>query len=176
MGNLPADDCVKCTTLVDMTRFILGFLLLVVVPFAEGFALRRHAPAPTPARHAVKTARRRATISMPSLVVHTNVKLPDASGLCKALSSTVATSLSKPESYVLVSIQETTMAFGGDTATPTAFVYLSSLGSINPETNKATSAAIASLLESELGVPAGRYYINFYDSPRPNCGFNGGTF
>ncbi len=55
-------------------------------------------------------------------------------------------------------------------------MYLSSLGSIDPDTNKATSAAVAEILEAELGVPAGRYYINFFDSERSNMGYNGGTF
>ena len=47
---------------------------------------------------------------------------------------------------------------------------------IDPDTNKATSAAVAEILEAELGVPAGRYYINFFDSERSNMGYNGGTF
>ena len=42
--------------------------------------------------------------------------------------------------------------------------------------NKATSAAVADILEAELGVPKGRYYINFFDSERSNMGYNGGTF
>ena len=47
---------------------------------------------------------------------------------------------------------------------------------IDPDTNKATSAAVADVLEAELGVPKGRYYINFFDSERSNMGYNGGTF
>jgi len=54
--------------------------------------------------------------------------------------------------------------------------YLASLGAINPETNTATSAAIAAILEEELGVAKDRYYINFFDSERSNMGYNGGTF
>ena len=68
-----------------------------------------------------------------------------------------------------------TRCYGGSTA-PAAFLYLSSLGSIDPDTNKATSAAVADILEAELGVPKGRYYINFFDSERSNMGYNGGTF
>ena len=64
----------------------------------------------------------------------------------------------------------------GGTTDPAAFLYLSSLGSIDPDTNKATSAAVAEILEAELGVPKGRYYINFFDSERSNMGYNGGTF
>ena len=64
----------------------------------------------------------------------------------------------------------------GDGDTPCAFVYLSSLGAISPEKNAETSGALAALLEAELAVPKGRYYINFHDSERSNMGFNGGTF
>ena len=120
------------------------------------------------------TARR--TLAMPSLVVHTNVAIPDATGLAKKFSAAVASALSKPESYCLVSLATTTMCFGGDGDTPCAFVYLSSLGAIGPEKNAETSGALAALLEAELAVPKGRYYINFHDSERSNMGFNGGTF
>ena len=40
----------------------------------------------------------------------------------------------------------------------------------------AADGAVAEILEAELGVPAGRYYINFFDSERSNMGYNGGTF
>ena len=42
--------------------------------------------------------------------------------------------------------------------------------------SSAPSAAVADVLEAELGVPKGRYYINFFDSERSNMGYNGGTF
>ena len=68
------------------------------------------------------------------------------------------------------------MSFGGVSELPAAFLYLSSLGHINPETNAAVSKEIAHVLNEELGVPKDRYYINFYDSPRANTGYDGATF
>ena len=114
---------------------------------------------------------------MPSLAVQSAAAPRNgAEKLCKTLSSTVAGTLGKPESYVLVTFQKVdAMCFGGSTE-PAAFVYLSSLGSIDPETNKATRAAVAGVLEEELGVPKDRYYINFFDSERSNMGYNGATF
>ena len=137
------------------------------------FRAHAYRPAARP-RQLGTTARR--VLAMPSLVVHTNVEIPDAAGLAKKFSSAVAGALAKPESYCLVSLAKTTMCFGGDGDAPCAFVYLSSLGAISPEKNAATSAVLAEMLEAELAVPKGRYYINFYDSERSNMGFNGGTF
>lgn len=115
---------------------------------------------------------------MPSLTVQSAATPVSGSlELCKKLSKSVALTLGKPESYVLTSFQKVdAMCFGGDAETPAAFLYLSSLGAITPETNKATSAAIAAILEEELGVPKNRYYINFFDSERSNMGYNGATF
>ncbi|KAH8067253.1 phenylpyruvate tautomerase [Aureococcus anophagefferens] len=73
---------------------------------------------------------------MPSVVVQAAVAPKSgAAGFCKLLSSTVAGTLGKPESYVLTTFTK-----------------------------------------AELGVPKGRYYINFFDSERSNMGYNGGTF
>lgn len=114
---------------------------------------------------------------MPSLLVQSAAAPKSgAEALCKSLSSAVAGTLGKPESYVLTSFQKVdAMCFGGSTE-PAAFCYLASLGAITPETNAATSAALAAILEAELGVAKNRYYISFNDSERSNMGYNGGTF
>ena len=116
-------------------------------------------------------------VAMPTLAVQSAATPKSgAEELCKKLSSTVAGTLGKPESYVMVTFQKVDAMCYGGTTDPAAFLYLSSLGSIDPDTNKATSAAVADVLEAELGVPKGRYYINFFDSERSNMGYNGGTF
>ena len=116
-------------------------------------------------------------VAIPTLAVQSAATpRSGAEELCKKLSSTVAGTLGKPESYVMVTFQKVDAMCYGGTSDPAAFLYLSSLGSIDPDTNKATSAAVAEILEAELGVPKGRYYINFFDSERSNMGYNGGTF
>ena len=82
---------------------------------------------------------------MPSVVVQAAVAPKSgAAGFCKLLSSTVAGTLGKPESYVLTTFTKVdAVCYGGDAETPAAFLYLSSLGAITPETNAATSAALA---------------------------------
>ncbi len=55
------------------------------------------------------------------------------------------------------------MAFGG-TQEPAAYGELVSIGGLNPDVNKKLSAGIASILESKLSIPKGRFYLKFYDS------------
>mmetsp|Transcript_27052 Transcript_27052/g.81119 ORF Transcript_27052/g.81119 Transcript_27052/m.81119 type:complete len:162 (-) Transcript_27052:31-516(-) len=128
-------------------------------------------------RVTVSRQQRKSYVAMPSCVVQSAVAPKSgAEEFCKKLSSAVAGALSKPESYVLTSFTKVdAMCFGGSTE-PAAFCYLSSIGAITPAMNKGTSGAISALLEEELGVPNDRYYINFFDSERPNCGWKGGTF
>ncbi|KAH8044923.1 phenylpyruvate tautomerase [Aureococcus anophagefferens] len=82
--------------------------------------------------------------------------------LLQALSSTVAGTLGKPESYVLDLHEGRRRLLRRHAETPAAFTCVAA--AITPETNAATSAALAEVLEAELGVPKGRYYINFFDS------------
>lgn len=55
------------------------------------------------------------------------------------------------------------MAFGGSEQ-PAAYGELVSIGGLNPDTNKKLSAAIASILESQLSVPKNRFFLKFYDT------------
>ena len=52
---------------------------------------------------------------MPALILNSNVKLEDAASklLIAELSKTIAKVMGKPEAYVLVGYQHSTMIFGG---------------------------------------------------------------
>mmetsp|Transcript_14584 Transcript_14584/g.30191 ORF Transcript_14584/g.30191 Transcript_14584/m.30191 type:complete len:97 (-) Transcript_14584:56-346(-) len=92
-----------------------------------------------------------------------------------AASKALAAGLGKPESYVAICVEDgKDMIWGGDD-TPCALGCLYSLGGINNENNKKVSAELAKLL-GEFGIPADKIYINFFDVPRENCGYNGSTF
>jgi phenylpyruvate tautomerase len=112
----------------------------------------------------------------PSIVLHTNVKMGDKKvAFMTAVSKAIASSLGKPESYVAVCVNDgCDMIWGGEN-TPCALGSLYSLGAINMENNKKVTAEITKLL-SEFNVPANKMYINFFDVPRENCGYNGATF
>eukprot|EP00271_Cylindrocystis_brebissonii_P014309 TRINITY_DN35628_c0_g1_i1.p1 TRINITY_DN35628_c0_g1~~TRINITY_DN35628_c0_g1_i1.p1 ORF type:complete len:116 (+),score=16.18 TRINITY_DN35628_c0_g1_i1:179-526(+) len=115
---------------------------------------------------------------MPTLNITTNVPVDGVmtSDLLRDASKAVAKTLGKPESYVLVSVRGSIpMCFGG-TEEPVAFAEVISLGALGPEPNKKLSAALADILESKLGVPRKRFYINFCDKQRSDFGWNGGTF
>ncbi len=112
---------------------------------------------------------------MPYLSVQTNVNVPDEAGLLTRLSQQAARMLGKPESYVMVHIASgAVMRFAGS-AEPLAYVELKSLGLSKTET-ASFSAGLCTLLQDELGIDAGRIYIEFSSPERYMWGWNGGTF
>jgi phenylpyruvate tautomerase len=115
---------------------------------------------------------------MPTFNIQTNVPLDGVvtSDILKDASKAVARILSKPESYVLISLRGSIpMSFAG-TEEPAAYGELISIGGVGPVTNKELSAAISEILESKLSVPPSRFYIKFFDCKRTDMGWNGSTF
>lgn len=112
----------------------------------------------------------------PSLILTTNVDLGDKKGeILKTLSALVASSTGKPESYVAVCITDNaSMCFGGSDD-PLALGCVYSLGAINVGNNGKIQSGVTDALES-YGVTANRIYINFFDMPRENVGWNRATF
>ena len=113
----------------------------------------------------------------PSLLLNVNVAMEPVKKMefMKACSAAIAETLSKPESYVAVSVNDgLDIIFGGDDA-PAALGCVYSIGQINQENNGALTAKIAELLKP-FGVPDNRMYLNFFDVPRANCGWSSKTF
>ncbi len=114
---------------------------------------------------------------MPLLKIQTNqpVEADVGNNLIRKASQQVAGLLGKPERYVMVSLEENpAMLFGGSDE-PLAYLELKSIGL--PETRTGElSRALAALMNTELGLPADRIYIEFADAPRSMWGWNGGTF
>jgi phenylpyruvate tautomerase len=114
---------------------------------------------------------------MPTLRIVTNVPVssdhrPD---LLARASHTVAEMLRKPESYVLVILEDgRDLIFGGDPA-PAAYLELKSLGLAEAKTAE-YSKVLSDLLAETLDIPAGRVYIEFAAPPAHLFGWNGGTF
>ena len=114
---------------------------------------------------------------MPYLRIQTNKEIDEASkaSFLDHASKLVAEQLGKPESYVMVDFApRRPMRFAGrDDAC--AYLELKSIGL--PETRtRSLSEALCGAVESELGVPADRVYIEFADAPRAMWGWNKGTF
>lgn len=114
---------------------------------------------------------------MPLLKIQTNQALDTNAGkaLAAAASGVVADMLGKPESYVMVSVEHNpAMLFAGSDE-PLAYLELKSIGLPQDKTT-AFSAALAELVQTHLGVSAGRVYVEFANAERHLWGWNGGTF
>ncbi len=112
---------------------------------------------------------------MPCLFVHTNVNVADKAAFLARCSSEIAAVLGKPESYVMVKVVDAQPMLFAGTDAPLAFVELKSLGLIAAQT-AGISAILCDLLQQELGIEAGRVYIEFAAPERAMFGWNGGTF
>jgi len=87
----------------------------------------------------------------------------------------VAGLLGKPESYVMVHLDAGAAVRFAGSSEPAAYVQLKSLGLPEAQT-AAYSAKLCNLLQAELGIGAGRTYIEFSGPERHMWGWNGSTF
>ncbi len=114
---------------------------------------------------------------MPYLKIITNKTIEPArkQSLLASVSKLVATELSKPEKYMMVSLEcGVPMVFAGTDA-PTAFLELKAIGL--PEAKTSTLAQLlCDAMEKQLGVSKDRVYINLADVAANMWGWNGQTF
>ena len=112
---------------------------------------------------------------MPVLQITTNTTIDDANALAKQASRLAAEMLSKPESYVMVSINGNADLIFAGTNDPCAHLTLTSLGLPETET-KAYSETLCGFVEQQLGVPPARTYIEFVSPERHMLGWDNRTF
>jgi phenylpyruvate tautomerase PptA (4-oxalocrotonate tautomerase family) len=114
---------------------------------------------------------------MPLVRLETSVELDDArrQKLLTGISGIVADVTGKPESYVMVTVQQAAIAMAGAPG-PAAFADVRGIGGLGGDVNKRLSKAVCDLLNSCLGLEADAVYLTFTDVPAPNWGWNGGTF
>lgn len=111
---------------------------------------------------------------MPYLNITTNQEVKDKSSFIKHASETVSKASGKPESYVMIVLNDNAnMLFGGSEA-PTAMLDYRALGL--PGDRQAFSDTLCSLISDNLNVEGGRIYISMTDSERQNWGWNHSTF
>lgn len=115
---------------------------------------------------------------MPLIKVQTSVSAPakaDVESMLKELSSSLASHLGKPESYVMTAFEgDMPMTFAGSTD-PVCYIEIKSVGTMGAKT-KAMSQDFCTKVESALGVPKNRTYIEFADAAGAMWGWNGTTF
>ena len=90
-------------------------------------------------------------------------------------SSTVADLLSKPERYVMVTMDPPVPMLFAGTDDPAVFMELKSIGLSESQTPE-LSRVLSELVHQTLGVNIDRIYIEFADAPRKMWGWNGATF
>ena len=116
---------------------------------------------------------------MPLIRVQTSLSSPakaDIDALLTSLSSTLASQLGKPESYVMTSFQpDVAMTFAG-TGEPSCLIEIKSVGTMGGNKTKAMSQTFCKMVEEALSIPKNRTYIDFVDSPGAMWGWNGATF
>ena len=114
---------------------------------------------------------------MPLLKLETTVTLAadKERNLLAALSKIVATTIGKPEQYVMVTINRAAMVMSGKPG-DAAFADIRSIGGLTAEVNRKLSQQVGKLLTETLGTPPERIYLNFTEVDAANWGWNGGTF
>jgi len=112
---------------------------------------------------------------MPLLTIRTSIKLEDKLKLAEAASLTVARILSKPESYVMVQIEDQQCLLFGGNHQPCALLELKSLGL--PENLTADlSSQLCDFLYEQAGIEPARVYIEFSSPERHMWGWDSRTF
>jgi len=112
---------------------------------------------------------------MPVLQVNTNVAVADQEAFLSQASSLVASILGKPESYVMIQLNDKeSMSFAGTTE-PLAFCTLKSLGLSTSQTAD-LSQQLCNFLNTQCGIDTARIYIEFAAPERAMFGWDGGTF
>ncbi|XVF69911.1 hypothetical protein PTKIN_Ptkin11bG0119100 [Pterospermum kingtungense] len=103
---------------------------------------------------------------MPTLNLYTNVPVDavTVSDILKDATKAVAKIIGKPESYVMILVNDgVPMAFAG-TEAPAAYGELISIGGLGPSVNGKLSSTIAEILQTKLSIDSSRFYIKFYDA------------
>lgn len=112
---------------------------------------------------------------MPLLNIKTNARIDDKSAFALAASEQTADVLGKPESYVMVNVEDQqTLTFAGNDQ-PAAYLELKSLGLPESET-ASISSSLCDFINNKLGIDSGRIYIEFSNAERHMWGWKGATF
>jgi phenylpyruvate tautomerase PptA (4-oxalocrotonate tautomerase family) len=114
---------------------------------------------------------------MPLLKLETTVALTDEKrkSLLAALSKAVATTIGKPEQYVMVTVSQVAAVMSAKPG-DAAFVDIRSIGGLSGDVNRKLSQQVCKLLNDSLGLAPDRIYLNFTDVDPANWGWNGSTF
>jgi len=114
---------------------------------------------------------------MPLIKLQTSSVLSDEKrkNLLASISKLISECMSKPEKYVMVSIDNSDLMMSG-TQGNAAFADVRGIGGLNSEVKSKISRKLCDMLTESLDIPQDRVYINFTDVSAGNWGWNGATF
>ena len=112
---------------------------------------------------------------MPLLNIKTNIKIENKASLAEMASKATAELLSKPESYVMINIEDGACLIFAGNHEPCALLSLKSLGL--PENLTATfSESLCEFVNTHLAINKSRIYIEYINPERHMWGWDGRTF
>ncbi len=115
---------------------------------------------------------------MPLIRIQTSIDVDDEkkAKLMADVSTAGAELLGKPESYMMVVVEDCVdMQLSGN-SDPCALLDVRSVGKITEEQARNLSGKLSEITGNSIGVGAGRIYLNFTGVPGDMWGFDGKTF
>jgi len=114
---------------------------------------------------------------MPLLKLQVSATVPDEKkeSLLAESSRIIAEVTGKPETYVMVMLEEGAAAMGGRNVSA-AFADVRGIGGLTREVNAGISAGLCDLLKRDLDIEPDNVYLNFTDVPGTNWGWKGDLF
>tara|TARA_Y100001933_G_C18659243_1_gene422028 strand:- start:178 stop:513 length:336 start_codon:yes stop_codon:yes gene_type:complete len=110
---------------------------------------------------------------MPLLSVTTSIKINKKNLFLENCSKLISSLTKKSEQYIMIRLIDSIPMYFGKESTPTCYVELKSIGSLNPQL---FSKEINYFISNEIGIPSDRIYICFEDINASNWAWNGKTF
>ena len=112
---------------------------------------------------------------MPLLEITCNTRIDDKAALAQNASRVVAGMLGKPESYVMIKIEDNACLIFGGNEEPAAHLKLKSLGMDESNTTD-YSTHLCGFVQNILDIPPSRTYIEFCNPERHMWGWDSRTF
>lgn len=114
---------------------------------------------------------------MPLLMLKTTVAVPAQmkKEIITATSRMLAEVTSKPEAYVMVTLEQVDGSFNGKEC-PLAFADVRGIGGFSKTVNTRFTKELCDLLEAKLAIPADKVYCTFTDVPASSWGWNRSVF
>ena len=110
---------------------------------------------------------------MPLLTISTSIKVKEKNIFLKNCSQLISKLTNKPEQYVMVRLFDQTPMYFNMDQSPSCFIDLKSIGSLNPSE---MSKEISTFISNQIEIPINRVYICFEDINASNWAWNGRTF